>query len=343
MELNSRFLESDRASEFVLFHLETIDSRLPTMDDALALQVLLRDYRPVLTEKEYLLLHREPGRKQPQPAPVIEREIAFGEKVDLSGAEGRCHLLRLDVRYSLAGRIRRLVDCAPPLFVEVEIDSGETRKLRIVPGMMRAGVILDPLLSTQYDWIAWHAGEKVARPVALRVLEPESPWMYRDRIGFELLSADGLEPQVRPDLLESFLYSPFETKPVEVHSGGTRTIQQVGEVPVLLVHAPSEMRFDVGAGVHTLTGRFGFLPDATAGPGTDGARFSAVLRDASGDERVVFERFLDPQRVPEDRGLQKTQAQFELDAPASLFLRVDPGPKGDVCRDWTCWTEIRVD
>jgi hypothetical protein len=344
MDLNARFLESERAPEFILFYLQSIDVRFPTMDDAAALQVIARDYEPVLMEKDHLLLRREPHASSSMPAEsVLKKEVAFGETIDLRGLTGRCHLLRLDIQYSLAGRLRTVLDAAPPVSAEVEIDSGGTLTGRIVPGMMRSGIIIDPLIVAQADWAWWTTGKSLPRPVALRVLSPESPWMYESRIGVEILRADGIAPPPRPGLETVLLYSLFPTPPAEVISSRPPRRGLVMDREILLLPAPSRMRFDVAPGAHRLTGQFGIVAAALRGSESDGDGFSAILTQPGREDVVLLQRRLDPLHVETDRTMQPMDIRFQVDAPAALWLRADPGARSIADRDGSCWAAISIE
>jgi hypothetical protein len=99
------------------------------------------------------------------------------------------------------------------------------------------------------------------------------------------------------------------------------------------------MSFDVAAGAHILTGRYGILP-------TDwkpaGASFRAVLRTPGGEESAVLDLHLDPLRVEADRRLKYFRARFEAPAASTLVLRTLPGPGPEAPSLDTVWSEIRV-
>ncbi len=340
MALNTRFLESERASEFILFRLESIDRHLPTMEDALALQVIARDYEAVLAEAGFLLLHHAPRVESWRvPQVQLETEIRFGETLDLSGLEGSCHLLSLDIASTPWGRARSLLEKTPILETEIVLDSGETLTMRIVPDMMRAGVIFDPFLRSQLDWMAWTMGGRPPRPVRLRILGPVSPSMYRANIGVKVLRADGIAPIARPDLAREATFSWFKTLPSEAQAAQPPTTDVLGGETVLLFRAPSEIRFEVAAGKHRLTGRYGILARDWQ-PG--GADFSGVLRMPGREEVVVFEKHLDPIGVERDRRLNYLDAHFEAPVPATLILRTNLGPGPDSPSHETVWSEIQV-
>jgi len=340
-KLNAGFLESDRAPEFVLFHLETIDGRLPAMDDALALQVVARDYEAVLAESGFLLLRRNP-REAATDEVVIERTLAFGETLDLSGLEGSCHVLELDVPASLLVRLRTLLESAPPLAMEIGLDSGRTAEVRIVPAMMRSGVVLDPFLGTQRDWIAWYTGQKLERPVRLKIIEPRSPALCGETIVVRVLRRNGIAPRVRTDLAAEALFSLFKTRPSDGRAALPFAFGHFLGTEVLLSPAPSEISFGVTAGAHTLRGRYGILPRNWQSGRTGGAVFSAVLRIPGREDVLVFEKLLDPTGIEADRRLRFLEVPFDAPAAGALLLRTEPGPGPGPCRE-TAWTAVEVE
>ncbi len=341
---NARFLESGSAPEFVLFHLQTIDSRFPTMDDAAALEVLARDYLPVLRERDLLLLRKSPRSGQREPAELVSwKEAAFGERVDLGELRGACHLLGLDVRATLLGRLWTTLAWAPALKMELELDDGTRFESRIVPGMMRAGVIVDPVIRTHKDWLAWETAQPLRRPVALRVLPPELPWMYERSFGVRIERADSIAPPPRPDLERTLTYSLFPTPPADVVSARPPGRGLLSGEEALLLSASAQLAFDVAPGAHRLTGRFGLSDTQPPGKAADGALFRAVLSRPGQDDVVLFERRLDPIERAEDRRLQSVDLRFEATGPSRLVLRSEAGPKAREGRDKSCWSAIRIE
>jgi hypothetical protein len=343
-DMNARFYASARAPEFVLFYLQTIDSRLPTMDDAAVLAILARDYEPVLREKGFLLLRRSPRAGSAAAAEtVLERDGAFGETIDLRGVAGRCTLLRLDIRPTLAGRLWTMLDAAPPLFAEFGLDDGSTAAGRIVPDMMRGGVVVDPMIRTEKDWLAWYTGKPLPHPVSLRILPPDRAWMYEPRIGVRLVREDAIVPPARPGLEAALTYSVFAVRPVDVVSDRNPVRDIVQKTDVLRLSATSKMIFDVSPGSHQLTATFGLVAGQRPGTPSEAAVFSAVLVRAGAEDRVLFERRLDPRHVEEERKLQTLAVPFTCDAPAQLELRAVSGPRAEAARDAACWSAIGIE
>jgi hypothetical protein len=278
-----------------------------------------------------------------QREPSMEREIGFDERIDLRGLVGNAHVLSLDIRPTLAGRLRTLLDSAPPLFAEFELDDGDRVGGRIVPGIARSGFIVDPMLQTQEDWMAWCTGKRIRHPVALRVLAPVSPWMYEPKIALRIDRADDLVPRTDPELEFKLLYSLFPTPPVEVVSAQLASRRMLYGGEVLVLSATSSLGFDVAPGSHRLSGRFALAPARRPGGLADGATFRTVLTTPGKADRILFEQRLDPPRGPADRRLRPFEVRFETDARSRLVLRSEAGPKADPSRDAVCWTQIEIE
>src|SRR5258705_7284630 len=100
----------------------------------------------------------------------IDRTVEFVGVVDLRDAPGRCQLIALDIRYTLLGRLRTVLYNAPRLILEVRTDAGEQRSFRVVPGMVRTGVILNPLILDLDDWLRWGLGDGLPRVTSVRLV-----------------------------------------------------------------------------------------------------------------------------------------------------------------------------
>ena len=132
-ELNADHFRADSAPEFVLFKLQTLDARYPTLDDGPTLLVLLRRYRPVLVEKGYQLLKRAPDRAgEPGAGDVIlERTVKFGEVIDARDWAGTVHTLSARIRPSLRGRLQRFVFKPSPVRLRVTTDESARPPTRV--------------------------------------------------------------------------------------------------------------------------------------------------------------------------------------------------------------------
>ncbi len=198
LHANSRFYQGEQAPDYVLLQIQTIDERVPALDDGLALLEILRRYRPVLEEKHYLLLKRsrepatEPfsppsppgGRGQDEGATVLlEKTCRFGEEVKIGDLPGVCQTVAIDIRYSLWGRARKFLYKSPPLYIQFAISDGRTETYRLIPAMAREGFLLNPLLERNADVQRLYRRQPGKRVTAFRLLCPEGGQQsYHDEI-----------------------------------------------------------------------------------------------------------------------------------------------------------------
>lgn len=177
---NAAHFTADDRPEFVILRLQTIDSRLPTMDDGEVLKVLLRDYRPVLVEKGNVLLQAgertAPAASQVQT--LLERQVKLGEAVDVGDLQADCLLLSVDVQPPTTGRPSSILSPPPGLTLDVAVKGGGGAAFRLVPAMARSGFLFDPLLTSQETLLAWLNGKPVARVKSFRLLAPPGCEQY---------------------------------------------------------------------------------------------------------------------------------------------------------------------
>jgi len=112
------------------------------------------------------------------------------------------------------------------------------------------------------------------------------------------------------------------------------SVAAIGGRPVFLLHAPDEVILNVPAASRRLTAEIGLLPGAYTGEGhSDGVEFTVSLLAPNGDRTPLWKRYLDPVRVPGDRGPQAIAVTLpKLPPGTQLVIATGVGPHGD--RSW---------
>ena len=149
-ELNRDYYRDPaRRPAFVLTAVDTIDVRLAAQDDALALLALLRQYRPVHTEKNQLLLKAAPLQPPLTLEPVSTVETQLNEGVPLPDENPLW--VRIDLGTSLLGRLRSTLYKPPFLFLELTYADGSSATYRYNPPGGRSGFLIRPLIRSNAD------------------------------------------------------------------------------------------------------------------------------------------------------------------------------------------------
>ncbi|MBI5363499.1 MAG: hypothetical protein HZA53_10005 [Planctomycetes bacterium] len=348
-ERNARCFEGPNAPRFMLFGLTSLDQRLPTLDDALLLRVLARDYAPVDAEQGFLLLERNEGTTNPTaPRVVLERRVCFGEAIDLAHLGPGIHSLAADIRTSLAGRARGFLLRSPQPWIELHSKDGRVARNAVVPSMLRAGVIVDPLLANTTEWLTLHDEAAQHRLARLVLLPPaDDGAFFEDEIDVRILE-EPLPRSIAPEELAAIKQrltapgldlAPFQSQlPLE---GG---IRRAGPGTVILCHAPSRLRFRLPGGAHKLRGVLGVLPRATDGGWSGPVGYRAfLLRTGATNPEELFTLRLDPQVVAAQREPQPFEFEYVAPEGAELTLRtLSLAPDGAV-REGAYWGNLKLD
>jgi hypothetical protein len=347
LAINGDFYASEQAPEFVIFKLQMIDGQFPLMNDNEALKILLRDYQPVLTEKGYLLLKRIPRESVLAGETLLTKDIKIDEPIDIRALSEKQLLLSIDIRKSWLGYMSSVLYKLPPIFIEIEATDGSKISYRIIPGMTQSGFVINPLILYQADLVNWYTESALKRVATLRVVVKPYSWLqYFFNPHFALkISEYKITPYPVTETVKQNLrlYPMFHSEPYQVSSPHHKASEEGQQV--LMVHAPGSLRFRVSAGKHTLTAQFGILKGAYSANNkypTDGVEFSAVIQENNSQELILFKRFLNPQAVETDRGLQNTRVSFEIEKDAELVLRTHPGAANNIQCDWSFWHGVQI-
>jgi hypothetical protein len=169
---NRAFFTGERAPQNLLFYPSSIDSRHPALAEGPLWPVFLRYYEPARMIGDLLLLRR---RQQPLGevlGQAAESKAAMGEAMSLPPGPV---FLKADLRLNLFGRLLSALYKPPLLYARVGFTDGSSERFRLVPGIVREGFIVSPLIASGRDFALLAAGkaELVERQVQSIVFETE--------------------------------------------------------------------------------------------------------------------------------------------------------------------------
>lgn len=175
---NAAFLASDGAPHWLLFDPETIDGRLPTMDDAELWPLLLGSYRSAGVAGRYALLERRDTPRRWRLVPIGAVDARTGEAIPVPPAERGPIWARIEVQETLVERLRAAVFAGPYVFADLVFVTNAVWRARLVPAIARDGFLLSPVVSTVPAFVALSeqgpAGipDQAVREIRVRVDSP---------------------------------------------------------------------------------------------------------------------------------------------------------------------------
>lgn len=347
-KLNYDLYASDRAPQYVLSKIQTIDRRLAAMDDSQVLLMLAYRYKYLRTEKGFGLWRLNPGPFDPAKyAPHFLRgtDLAIGEPLVIEPITTEPLWIKIDLQPSLLGRLRSFLYKPPQVTLHVETTKDEPRDFLMPLPQGRTGFIINPLIEDVVDFMHFANSQplKRVRSIAI-IIDPDQRKYFAPAARVELSTIPSPTSGQRyfASDIERLLHM-FQSFPVSytAHTPVSETTIDGREAAIL--HAPSRMIFEVPPGARLVTGKFGMMPGTyTDGGHTDGALF--LVYWSNGADRIeLFRRYLDPANNAADRGLQDFSGKLDGVSGGRLFLEIQPGPNNDPGWDWTAWSNIKIE
>lgn len=182
-EMNKAYLLSDKAPEHIIFRVETIDNRLPSMDDGASWPILLSQYKAEGEKNDFLYLHRKRNcRFIDTIAPAPYETASMGKWVDLSGT---AHLVyaKIIIHPSMLGKIRELLYKPTQLTIKIKLNDNSEREFRLIAGMSESGFIISPLVENTEEFNSLYKGEiktsKIVKSIKISTEKNENMFWHK--------------------------------------------------------------------------------------------------------------------------------------------------------------------
>ncbi len=317
---NLASLQGERAPRWVIVPAE---NRFPVQvlgADGDWVRQLARTFEVHYQDANLVLLERVgAGANAPGAARlVLETRIEAGQNVALPQLEGEQLLLRLDVQPTLAGRLQRALFALPLPELALGKENGDIQRLRVDPQALAQGLVIDPLLTRDEEWVRWWSGGAPRHSLWLEWW-PAAGWP--DQAQMRLFAAEDFRPRSK-QFTPHELAARFDPPPDQVAGLAPAKLLHYGPLQPVCVTPPGRMVWKRSAGRVRLTGGFGLLPVSLAGPAAAGAKAGFRVLSVQGDAapELVFERFLAPAVRGEDARLQELDLEIVLDQPGRVVL-----------------------
>ena len=156
LEMNARHLQGPRSPDHILFRVEPIDGRLPSLDDGLSWPVLLMRYATKDAIGAFVhLARREGGSAPPSLETVYQGVHHFNEDI---GIPPGVVFGELDVAPNLWGRLMDGLFKRHQINIRLAFVDGRTVTYRFVSGMGRTPFLISPVVTHNGDFVLLSSG-----------------------------------------------------------------------------------------------------------------------------------------------------------------------------------------
>jgi hypothetical protein len=160
--LDEQHLRSQEAPDWVLFDLDlqSIDGRLPSLDDGLSWPALLDNYTFISYDGQFVLMRKNQFVHPSSSYDAVStKTYKTGATVTLPNTDGLV-FAEVDLKPTLAGRLLIALFNPPRLDIVLGLENGKTRTYRVVSNMMKTEFLLSPLVSDTGEFASLMAKSK---------------------------------------------------------------------------------------------------------------------------------------------------------------------------------------
>jgi hypothetical protein len=183
-EINRNHLLGSQAPDNIIFKVEPIDRRLPSLEDGASWPVLMANYQPTRIANDFLFL-RKKGNNRASEAPLklTSEKHRFSEKVNLPPAS-QAVFARVEIKPTILGRLASILFKPSQLYITIELNNGLKKQYRIIAGMTQSGFLLSPLIENTAEFVMLYgensllAGKRV-KSLAIAPFEGKT-WLWND-------------------------------------------------------------------------------------------------------------------------------------------------------------------
>ncbi len=165
-ELNSNHLLSDDAPENILFAVQEIDRRLPTLMDSPSWIHILNRYDIVnaFNKIGILELHLKKRDKDKFDnltfKEVSSNEYNFNTAIEVPKNQPQV-FVSMEIKKNLFGKLISFLFRGPVYKINLSLNTGQTVQFKIVPGMVETPVLLSPLVHNTESFLDFYNNENI--------------------------------------------------------------------------------------------------------------------------------------------------------------------------------------
>ena len=152
VEMNRNHLLGSQAPDNIIFSVEPIDGRIPSIEDGVSWPILMTDYQPFRMESNFLFLRKkEKVEGAQEPLILTSGTYTFGKVVDLPHSNQPV-FVRIEIESTVFGRIASVFFKPSQLRIALELKNGAKKQYRIIAGMAKSGFLVSPLIENTAEF-----------------------------------------------------------------------------------------------------------------------------------------------------------------------------------------------
>lgn len=170
--LDATHLRGATGPQNVFYSTASIDGRLPSLEDASSLPILLTQYQVVGKTDSFLQLSRLPQSHSVEFRKLAERDAQLNDAIDVPRSADPV-VARIIMTPTMLGKLTAAVFKIPRLYIETVFDDGTVRQNRYIPGMGENGFVVAPYVGSVDAVVDMAAGVSTMKVKQIRIVGGE--------------------------------------------------------------------------------------------------------------------------------------------------------------------------
>jgi hypothetical protein len=143
---NKNHLLGDDAPDNIVFSVEPIDGRLPSIEDGMSWPVLLSQYHPTAFKDNRVYLQKNiPTKNYVTPSHIVSEPHRLEESIYIPDTHTPV-FVELNIKPTLIGRAATILFKPAKLKIKATLSNGTTKEYRIASSLSQSGFIISPLI-----------------------------------------------------------------------------------------------------------------------------------------------------------------------------------------------------
>ncbi|WP_147288319.1 hypothetical protein [Legionella gratiana] len=157
-QIDKMHLLSKKSPDHLIFKLETIDSRIPSLENGPSWPIFLSYYQPSTLKNDYLYLHRRSSQVEiPKAKNIHESVYSLGETVFVPDISAPV-LAEIYMEQSIFGKLMNVLYKPSQLQIVLHLKNGTTKSYRIIPEMAKSEFLISPLVEYTAEFSLLYGG-----------------------------------------------------------------------------------------------------------------------------------------------------------------------------------------
>lgn len=150
-EKNKQHLQGIQQPDNIIFKIEPIDERIPSLEDGASWPILLADYHPIELKNNFLILRKNEGTSPTKSVNVTSEQHKLGELVKLP-PYNRLIFAEIALKPTFWGHVATLLLKPQQLEITYLLKDGTQKNYRIIANMAQSGFLISPLIENTAEF-----------------------------------------------------------------------------------------------------------------------------------------------------------------------------------------------